>query len=329
MGSNVKIEKFTSIALVACGIIIPILTLHIGICEFDEFYQILCAQYYADQPLAPLSFYMANLWSSIFGDYAMSYRYFTYFINTLTIAIPVLYYYNSTHKKLQSSYIFLILQLCYNMFMTSFFNWDVCSNLFITSSVCVIMSYYKTQSLKHIIGMAALASCATLSRMPNISLVAITILLALYINKSIKTKLGHTIIYLLTYSLVYLIIVFVIFGGVSEYIISWNSDNIITGHSSIWSIFGWLNGAPQRELPCLFMAVTMFAMVYVLHKREYLYKKKYFLAIILFWWGYLSLVAFTKKLPFISPYPNGIYYLIIIITLFYAKFNDKLTIVGG
>lgn len=305
------------------------MTLHVGICEFDESYQIICSHYYTDQPLAPLSFYLANIWTVIFGDNVMSYRYFTYLMITLTIAIPTLYYYRRVHKSMQSAFIFFILQLSYNMFMPSIFNWDVCSNMFIVSVICAIFSYCDTHNAKKLILLALLSSCATFCRIPNISLLPIIVLVILYVNKSYKIKLVQSIIYLSFFILFSFTLIYAIWGGVSEYISSWNSNNIISGHSSILSLFAWINGAPQRELPCFFMAVSMFAIVYALRKHNRFNKRGYYIAVTLFWWGYLSLIAFTQKLPAISSYQVGVFYLLIALAFLEINRKPNLTFGGG
>ena len=322
--------KYISVVFfVILGFIIPLATLNIGICEFDECYQIICSQYYADQPLAPLSFYLSNLWIQMFGDEVMSYRYFAYIVNTLLIAIPVLYYYNSTRRLLRSAAMFLILQLSYNIFMASFFNWDVPSNFFIVCSVCLILSYYKTDKLTYLIALAGVTACATLCRMPNISLFCFSLLFIVYVASGLKFKLLHSTVYISTYLCTYILVIYLIFGGVFQYVATWNDDNIISGHTSILSIFAWINGAPQRELPMLFMAVTMFAMIYLLHRFGELNNKFYLFSIIAFWWGYLSLTAFTQSLSIYSSYQVGFFYLLVGLYIASGLHYKKLTLMGG
>lgn len=321
--------KTYAVFCVLLGVLIPFITLNIGICEFDEFYQIICSQYYSEQPLASLSFYLSNLWIRLFGDTAMSYRYFAYVINTILIAVPVLFYYKSTLKLLQSAIMFLILQLSYNIFTFSFFNWDVPSNLFIVCSICTILSYYNTKEIKYLIILAIFTSCATLCRIPNISLFVCSILFIIVTAKEFRYKFCHTGIYTIIYICTSLLMIHLIFGGIAQYVSAWNDNNIINGHSSIIRIFGWINGAPQRELPMIFGAVTLFVMIYLLHKLHQLNNRFYLFLIIVFWWGYLSLIAFTQSLIAISSYQVGFFYLIIGLYFVDRLYYQKLTIGGG
>lgn len=127
------------------GVLLPILFLPIGFDVKDEFYQALSVRDYTNAPLAPLSFYIGNIWCRIFGETIVNLRILSSLFASTGIAIGCLYLYRKCNCTRLCCLTFLIMNLGTNL-STRIYNWDVGSVPFLMMALVSILLYWeKTQ----------------------------------------------------------------------------------------------------------------------------------------------------------------------------------------
>lgn len=267
--SQSKSRSIVCLSLILCGIIFPVLSLNIGMIPWhDEFYQILCIHDYKNVPFAALTMFTGNIWMRVTGmDSVLGFRILAYICYTIAIGLSCHYLYRQTGRMLYASAAFFCLQLCNAIYVATSYEWDTLSTLNLTISCIFALKYQSDKSVKSLVGFGVFSACAVFSRIPNISVIIIALIL-IFINRcDAKTKAMHLASYILSVAFTSLILILVIWGSIQAYIESWNPDNIISNHSNFISL---LLGQAISQLPVniryLLMWVGCFATVYYIVK---------------------------------------------------------------
>lgn len=232
---NIRFVYLASAVLIVLGLIIPVLPLHLGFYPWkDEEYQLLCMADYRNNPLSGFTMYIGYLWSHYIGeDSFISFRILAYLCNTVSILIPSCYYFIKTGKLFQSACIFFVLQLAISAFGLFSYEWDSMSYLTITLCCVAALSYYECHAHYKVVTLGLLGAVCIYSRIPNIALIPVVLLLIAVTDMRIKVKIVDYAIFLVSLLLGSEILNLLIWGGHEEFLKSWNTDNVITGHNSI------------------------------------------------------------------------------------------------
>lgn len=257
-----------AIPVLLLGIIIPLLTLHLGFYPWkDEEYQIMCINDYQNTPLAAFTMYIGHLWAEYIAvDSFMSYRYLAYICNTLSIALPCCYFYVRHRRLLTTAIIFLILQLCISLFGLFSFEWDTTTHLFLTLGCLIAILYIRKPCLWKIITLGVISSSAIFSRIPNIAVVPVLLILIAFTRRNIPPRVKDMSVYLLSLAVSSIAIILLVWGSFSSFGAAWSPDNYITGHSSITDVlFMQLWMRYPVSMRYFFMWEGIFALIYFLN----------------------------------------------------------------
>ncbi len=250
------------------GIIIPLLTLHLGFYPWkDEEYQIMCINDYQNTPLAAFTMYIGHLWAQyIGGDNFMSYRYLAYICNTLSIALPCWYFYRRRRQLLTSAILFLILQLCISLFGLFSFEWDTTTHLFLTIGCLTAVTYIQKPGHGKILALGVISSCAIFSRIPNIAIVPVVVLLIAFVRRNFAVSVKDIAIYLGSLAVSAIAIILLVWGDFAAFKAAWLPENYITGHSSISDVlFLQLWSRYPVSMRYFFMWGGIFSMIFFLN----------------------------------------------------------------
>lgn len=300
-----------SVLTALLAIFIPILTLHLGFYPWkDEEYQILCVFDYQNTPLAALTMYIGHIWTIIVGnDSIMSFRVLAYICNTLSVALPCLYFLKKQKRPFLAAFIFLILQLCISLFGLFSYEWDTTTHLFLTIGCLISVSYLEHPDVKKLLWIGIISAFAIFSRIPNVALVVVVIALVIVSRQSIKGVIKDLLIYTVSCGCFSIVIIFLIWGGFSGFIDAFNPENYITGHNSLTDVlFLQVWSRYPVSLRYFFMWGGVFATVCFINVYDISKKCKYlFLSIITFLIVALWLVIRVTS-DDVNSYPIDIFY---------------------
>ncbi|MCM1356493.1 MAG: hypothetical protein NC212_08835 [Staphylococcus sp.] len=267
------------------GFIIPLLTLHLGFYPWkDEEYQILCISDYLNMPLAPLTMYIGHIWTLLTdSDTVLSYRILAYLCNCLSIAIPCVYLYRHVKSPCIVALVFLTLQLCMSLYGLFSFEWDTTAHLFLSLGATVAVSYLNRPTKQKIIISGLLASLAIFSRLPDIAVLPVVMILIAVSRRDLCSFATDLCLFLLSSAASSAIIILMIWGSPSLFLEAWSADNYITGHSSLYDVmFMQVWERYPISLRYFFMWGGVFSAIYFLNVTDAIIPKlrKLFIAFI-------------------------------------------------
>lgn len=268
--------RIVSIVLILSGFILPYLPLHLGFYPWkDEEYELLCMADYKANPLTGLTMYIGYIWSHYIGsDTFLSFRRLAYFFNTLSIAVPVLYYFRKTRMVLSSAWIFLVLQFAMSLYSFFSYEWDTLSNCLISLTCVLSYSFFIAPDRRKALFSGILGALCIFSRIPNVSLLLVFLPLIIFSKVSLKKKIEYCSVFLIAIFATSFLICEMIWGGISDFVSFWNPDNVITGHSSILGMFFGQIIANYSRIICLLFMWGGFLGVYCFIRR-YISTKRY------------------------------------------------------
>lgn len=282
----------------------------------DECYQALSCIHYQNSPLAILTFYIGNIWITLFKDNLFSLRCLCVLCYLVSIGIGTLYLYRKTSNIKLTTITFLICCLIANIGGFRIYNWDTGCYPVNSLFILLMLIYISKPSLKFSIYIGITIGIMTMSRIPLISTFLIYLTTTWFIlkseNDSSKTYFKYTFSSFGAICITILITSTLIAGSPLSFISSFKSENIITGHGisnagrSIW-IFKEL--FPRVLINWMPIIVSLVVAIFLLKAK---YKKNRFASILCFpciltGWsmvkihGQLALYAdpiFTIGLPF-------------------------------
>lgn len=223
---------------VISGLIIPILTIHLGFYPWkDEEYQIMCIADYQSTPLSAFTMYLGHLWRILTGcDTILSFRWLAYICNSLSIALPCSYFYRKSRNMTDTAVIFLILQLAISLFGLFSYEWDTTTHLFLTICCLISVGYLDKPTLWRISLLAIFSACAIFSRIPNVALLPVVMILICVSRKGFRLMAADLLCYLAVLLASSAIIIMLIWGGIDNFVHAWSPENYITGHGSFTDV---------------------------------------------------------------------------------------------
>lgn len=290
----------------------------------DEFYQIMCCQTYYEQPIALLSFGLAHIITYLFGESLLTYKIYTFICYSITNLISCYYFYHITKSRIDSFLIFLILQLCTSYFIHPTFGWDVLSYLTLTICTIILISYLSNPSLFKIILCSIFCTFAIQSRLPNLFILFIGIFIIYYKSKTIKAKIFNVGIFLICSFLLNLSVILIFCESLPDFITLLTSKSFVSKHDNPLLLIGWINGAPQRETPMLFLSFSLFSSVYLGLKiwKDKLSKRIFIFLVTLFFTSYFYILIFTlKDFELKCNYVVGTFYILLFFPFIYSYKN--------
>lgn len=198
----------------------------------DEAYMSLCCKNYENSPLAMMIFYIGDKWISLFGDNFLSLRLLCRVCILVSITIGGVYLWNRTKNLLLTATACLFSALTVNLADTAIYNWDSGAYVVEALGALMLMLYVQKPTIKHAILMGLIWGGMTSFRLPLIAYGGIIIIAVFGVARAVnKTAMAHSLIALVSMIVGWLICIFVMVGSIEAYMLSFKSENIITGHS--------------------------------------------------------------------------------------------------
>lgn len=250
----------------AVGALLPYLYATYQINLNDEFYQALCVRHYQMAPLAPLTYYVGYIWTSIFGQGIYTLRVLALLLYEMAIAAGVIYACRRGLSRCSGMYIFGILCLCINLMHyygigLNIYNWDTGCYLPVTLAMLTLIAYIRKPNLSLSIIGGIITACAICSRVTCIAVWPIYIIIILISCKVSRHIVKHLAVYSATLITICLLIITLIFGSVNSYFQTLQ-HGVISGHGVVTVILDSLNCLPAVApfwLPGLILLPFSFA----------------------------------------------------------------------
>lgn len=230
---NRRWEKCAVVSVVAVlSLVIPWIGLGLGAANNgDEGYMNLCIRDYRNSPLAMLTFYTGHLWTSLFGDDFLTIRRLGYVMGTLAILIGCIYYFQRTRKMLQTVFLFALGCAVMSLERFMIYNWDLAAYPYYALLSVLFIDDIRRPSLWKVSAAGFTVCMLAMSRIQLVILIPVfAVIVAMPVRKVPNMCARHVLVYLLSISVAFVLLTWVMCGSVSAYISAFRPDNIITGH---------------------------------------------------------------------------------------------------
>lgn len=230
---NTKQYKYIVVsALIALTLVIPWIGLGMGApSNGDEGYMNLCIRDYRNSPLAMLAFYTGHLWTSLFGDSFLTIRRLGYFMGNLAILIGCVYYFQRTRNQLQAMCLFALGCAAMSLERFLIYNWDVAAYPYYALVAVFLIDDIRSPRIWKV---CAAGMAVTLLFLSRIQLVVLAPVFAVVVAISVIGErgkcIGHLFAYILSVTVTFVLLTWLMCGSVSAYFNAFSSDNIISGH---------------------------------------------------------------------------------------------------
>lgn len=230
---NTKQYKYIVVsALIALTLVIPWIGLGMGApSNGDEGYMNLCIRDYRNSPLAMLAFYTGHLWTSLFGDSFLTIRRLGYFMGNLAILIGCVYYFQRTRNQLQAMCLFALGCAAMSLERFLIYNWDVAAYPYYALVAVFLIDDIRSPRIWKV---CAAGMAVTLLFLSRIQLVVLAPVFAVVVAISVRGErgkcIGHLFAYILSVTVTFVLLTWLMCGSVSAYFNAFSADNIITGH---------------------------------------------------------------------------------------------------
>lgn len=245
--------------------------IYFGIDFTDTFFYINLCKDYTSSPMILLTLLIGKGWMSLFGDSLISVRVLNWAIWILSVFLPFIILIPSDSRRENLKYvsisIFLITILNFNVFGA-----DTCTLLFITISTSLIIKYYQTNKLIHLLLFGLSSSLLILTRFPNILILSASIVVfgiieysrnyqKLQRSKIIITYFNKLSIYFVVVIGIYVLIILIIYGSLSEFSskLSFSILNVDESYTIITMIMVYV-----RDFVKLFQYVGVCLLIFIL-----------------------------------------------------------------
>lgn len=258
----------------------------------DENYQALCVKDYTNSPITMLLFFNAHVWTELFGFSILSLRIFCRICCIFSICLGCGYLWYKSKNFLVTATAFVISCLIYNLGCFGIYNWDTGAYPIEAIWAILIVAYIDHPSKILTIALGVTCGIMTMTRLP-LSVAIIPTIIILYLSsRPLQTNLKHfwgkQLLFWISCVIIFLIFVILMTGSVHNYFLSFNQNNLISGHSLdqihkyLW-IF-------QNQFPFVFISWVPIIYCYVgailWHKNatnKYIKTAIFCIGIILFW----------------------------------------------
>lgn len=205
---------------------------HFTVNLYDMPYQIMNGMYVETCPASILSNVLMHFWGATFGFGFLSMRNCMVTLSLATALASSAYHYHLTRKLPLSIALFGMMIIMTNFNAT--FGWDAFTFLFTT--LLLVQSLHTQRhpnNLLNYVCLGALSALTFFCRMPNVVSVPMLLFVIWLINRGTsKNKLlRYETTYVATLFIVILILVYVLFGGIQNYIEQWKQYSLINRHS--------------------------------------------------------------------------------------------------
>ena len=197
----------------------------------DEYYQILCSVDYLRQPVWPLTAAIGHAWSWLWGEHAFNYRILNYLFYTITIAAGCVYYYRRSGNLPVAALVFASVQVLWAGYKALIWGWYVPSDCFLALTCYAALGYTRRARVAMLMLMALFSTAAVMSRLPSIVVLGVMTALILWHGGCKRRAWKHLAIYFGGVAVAVVLILTLVYGNPLDYIGTWDSDNVITGHS--------------------------------------------------------------------------------------------------
>lgn len=223
-------REFISAILIVIAIIVSFIGLTSYSLLVDETYQALCCKNYLKSPLAMGIFYVGNKWMSLFGDTLISLRVLSRLCILLSIFLGGGYLLCKTKDLLLTSIACLLSAIFANLGDMSFYNWDVGAYPIASLGTLLLLSYIDKSSFLKLVILGLITGVMAVFRVPLIGFLGI-VAIVIALRNGIASALKIYAIYTLFTLLGLLVCAWIMVGSIFDYVHSFNSDNIISGHT--------------------------------------------------------------------------------------------------
>ena len=219
-------------AVTVLSLVIPWIGLGLGaVNNGDEGYMNLCIKDYRNSPLAMLTFYTGHLWTSLFGDSFLTIRRLGYVMGTLAILIGCIYYFQRTRKMLQAVFLFALGCAVMSLERFMIYNWDLAAYPYYALLSVLVIDDIRRPGLWKVSAAGFTVCMLAMSRIQLVILIPVfAVIVAMPVRKVPNMCTRHVLVYLLSVSVAFVLLTWVMCGSVSAYISAFSPDNIITGH---------------------------------------------------------------------------------------------------
>lgn len=256
-----------TLIFVVVGTVFPFLFLNrYSISGADECYQALCCRDYGNSPLAMFSFYIGHLWCSLFGESILNLRILMVVCYLLSIGVGCLYLYLKSRKTILASVIYMMLAVGSWHSGMNIYNWDTGTYLWLALLLIGMLRYADKPSLVNLIVVGIFSGVVVMSRITLLVVLPVILIEIIVVNhKRIMKIFCDSLIGLMAFLLTVLILVIVMKGSIEAYVSSWNTDNIISGHTTfatyLWRFKMILNPVITAYFPLVSAALATFVLL--------------------------------------------------------------------
>ena len=231
---NTRLRHTAEFALIAAALIISALNLPY-ICEMqemDEFYQALAStHYYQSSPLAPLSYYMGHVFTSVFGNTLLNLRVLMLLCSVASITLGLWYFYRRTRDGVMSSLLFFALLIASQIWGMNIYNWDTGCYPFVMCGMIASLAYLDRPTLRRAMLLAAAWALMLASRVTLGITLPFLIAEVVWCHRGDRRKwmrqLACGAAVALTVLAALTLLIYGSFGALAD---AWAPENIITGH---------------------------------------------------------------------------------------------------
>ncbi len=319
--------KIVSVLLLFLGVTTPFFLMRYGINFTDEPYQIMNAMEYLQNPSTIFSSYIYNILGNTFGFELLKMRIIMAIISIVTVIIPVLYFYLKRRSVWETMFVggLALLLMSAIQQKSTLVGWDILSNLCLSFSTVIILTYMEgKKNIALMVLLGVFVAMTTLSRIPNIILVPIT-LIAIIINKKYTHKFRDIVIYFASLCTSVLLIIKWIYGDLNAYIIAWNEWGFTDNHNLLNLLEIYVNDC--QSLVCVIGLITLvYVSLYVVSRyntKTHLKSRKYIVALIWF----IFFIKLLYKYEFLNILTNSLYNSIYLLMLLYIYYKNRNNIV--
>lgn len=198
----------------------------------DECYQNLQIRYYAESPMAPLSFYIGHLWSLAFGDNVLAMRHLQVLMYVVAIGIGCGYFYLRTRKRRMTSVLFAMLLLATKFWGMNIYGWDVGCYPFVMMCLVAALHYYHKPAMSSGLLLAVAYMLMTASRGSLGVALPFIVGLVFYCNRhNVRRAVAQLCCGTVLAAAVGVAILYMIYGSPGNFIDVCHIDNVVNGHA--------------------------------------------------------------------------------------------------
>lgn len=227
---NIISRSVIGIGLLILGVVIAFTGLRTYSLLTDETYQALCCKNYSNSPLAMMLFYIGNKWMAIFGDDLLSLRILSRLCIVTAIGIGGGYLWHKTKNLLLTGIICMLSAIFANLGDMSFYNWDTGAYPIAAIGTLILLVYMDRPSVWLLMILGFITGVMTAFRVPLIGFMGI-VAIVLIVKDSVWLAIRKYALYTFSTVVGLSACAYLMTGSLQSYIDSFNSDNIISGHT--------------------------------------------------------------------------------------------------